>query len=93
MNDHDKRRFEDTIIGKLIYSWPAIVGILSVIYVLAKSETILTNLSNASAKSASFQESQIGINVKLQTIIDLHNDRLKELEDWRNSTDYWNKRH
>lgn len=86
MIEHDKRRFEDTTFGRIIYSWPAIVGILSVIYAMAKGSTILTTLAEASSKSASFQEAQIGINVKLQTLIDTDRDRINALESWRDRT-------
>jgi len=86
MIEHDKRRFEDTTLGRIIYSWPAIVGILSVIYAMAKGSTILTTLADASAKSNSFQESQIAINAKLQTLLDVHENRLDSLEGWRDRT-------
>lgn len=86
MNDHEKRRYEDTTLGKIVYSWPAIVGILSVIYAMAKGSTILTTLADASTKSNSFQEAQIAINAKLQTLLDTHENRIENLENWRNRT-------
>jgi hypothetical protein len=91
MSDHDKRRFEDTVIGKIIYSWPAIVGIVCAIFTLGKAATILSTLAEASSKSASFQEEQNGINAKLQTLLDTHENRIQSLESWRNGMDYWNR--
>lgn len=82
----ENRRFEDSAFGKIVYSWPAIVGILSVIYTLAKGATILTTLADASVRSNAFQESQIAINAKLQTIIDVHENRISKLENWQDQT-------
>ena len=82
----ENRRFEDSAFGKIVYSWPAIVGILSVIYTLAKGATILTTLADPSVRSNAFQESQIAINAKLQTIIDVHENRISKLENWQDQT-------
>lgn len=92
MSDHERRRFEDTPWGKLAYSWPAIVGIFSVIYAMAKGATILTTLADASSKANTFQEAQIAINTKLQTLLDTHENRLSQLETWRDRSNRWNKR-
>lgn len=88
----DKRRFEDSLVGRVIYSWPAIIGIACAIFTLGKAATILNTLAEASAKSASFQGEQNGINAKLQTLLDTHENRIQSLESWRNGMDEWNHR-
>lgn len=87
----DHRRWKDSIIGRLIDAWPAIIGIGSFIYTVGKAQTILSVLADSSAKSIIFQEQQITINTRLQTLIDTYDNRMNKIESWRERMDRWNK--
>ena len=101
MSDHDKRRFEDSAFGRVIYAWPLIVGIctlltgvgafISTIKTMGnRVETIETWITNE--RQSSIERDQIMD--RLTTLEEVTDKRLNSLEDWRNGMEQWNiKRH
>jgi hypothetical protein len=91
MNDHERRRLEDTSLGKVIYFWPLIVGALAVAASLGGYVVVIRSLGNESEHFEMFQSSQQSINARLATLLETHDNRIKSLEDWRNRSDRWNQ--
>jgi hypothetical protein len=87
--DHPKRRLEDTLIGRIVYFWPIVIGfsmflmsaggyVATLHYIGDRVGTIENWVTNE--RTASQERNRIM--ARLTTIEEGHESRLKRLEDW-----------
>lgn len=91
MSEHERRWFDDDPLYNIWKNWQFYGSVAMALIAVGGFIATIRIMGSAVENGEAFQKAQISINTKLQTLIDTHENRIANLESWRDHSDRWNR--
>lgn len=90
MSDYEKKRIDDDPILQIFKNWQFYGSVAMALIAIGSYIADHRVMAGAIERGQEFQSSQIEINTRLKTLIETHDHRLGNLENWRDEMNKWN---